>query len=184
VSPIASLFTLRGRTGRGGFWAAGLVQIVVGLALALALGPTADLDWTNTSVADLLPWIAVAAVPAWIGFAATVRRWHDRDKSGWWCLVGAAPLIGPVWLAVELGLSPGTPGANRFGPPVGEAAARVRDEATAVDDGRLDDVVARWTASASRSAPAVSPPTSRPTPQVEVISRPSRAGFGRRGLPS
>ncbi len=109
VSPIASLFTLRGRTGRGGFWGAGLVQIAVGLALALAIGPTADFDWTNTSIADLLPWIAVAAVPAWIGFAATVRRWHDRDKSGWWCLVGALPLIGPVWLAVELGLSPGRP---------------------------------------------------------------------------
>lgn len=184
MSPIASLFTLRGRTGRGGFWAAGLVQIVVGLALALAIGPTAELDWTSTSIADLLPWIAVAAVPTWIGFAATVRRWHDRDKSGWWCLVGAVPLIGPVWLAVELGLSPGTPGANRFGPPTGEAAARIRDEATAADDGRLDDVVARWTASASRSAPAASPPTSRPGPRAEVISRPSRAGFGRRGLPS
>lgn len=184
MSSIASLFTLRGRTGRGGFWGAGLVQIVVGLALALALGPTWDLDWTNTSVADLLPWIAVAAVPAWIGFAATVRRWHDRDKSGWWCLVGAVPLIGPVWLAVELGFSPGTPGANRFGPPAGEVAAHGRDDTAMVDDGRLDDVVARWTASASPSARVASTPASRPAPRTGEISRPNRAGFGRRGLPS
>ncbi|MBS0480801.1 MAG: DUF805 domain-containing protein [Proteobacteria bacterium] len=56
------------------------------------------------------------------GIAVAVRRFHDRDMSGWWvigfAILGRIPFIG--WLASLANLVimalPGTPGANRFGP--------------------------------------------------------------------
>jgi uncharacterized membrane protein YhaH (DUF805 family) len=46
-----------------------------------------------------------------------IKRWHDRDKSGWWMLILLIPIVGAIWFLVELGFLPGTPGPNRFGPP-------------------------------------------------------------------
>ena len=46
----------------------------------------------------------------------TVKRWHDRDKSGWWSLVGSIPFIGQIWSFIELGLLVGTRGPNQYGP--------------------------------------------------------------------
>ena len=47
------------------------------------------------------------------GLAVTIRRLHDTDHSGWWCLIpltviGIIPFF--IWMC-----SRGTPGANRFG---------------------------------------------------------------------
>jgi uncharacterized membrane protein YhaH (DUF805 family) len=49
-----------------------------------------------------------------------IKRFHDRDKTGWWVLIGLIPLIGPLWLLIELGFLKGTDGPNRFGPPVSD----------------------------------------------------------------
>jgi uncharacterized membrane protein YhaH (DUF805 family) len=51
-----------------------------------------------------------------------IKRFHDRDKSGWWLLIVLIPLIGPIWLLIELGFLKGTPGANQYGPPVSDLA--------------------------------------------------------------
>lgn len=60
----------------------------------------------------------VVIVPA---FLVYIKRWHDRDKSGWWMLIVLIPLVGLIWFLVELGLLPGTPGSNRFVPPAFDA---------------------------------------------------------------
>ncbi|TGR16409.1 DUF805 domain-containing protein, partial [Mesorhizobium sp. M8A.F.Ca.ET.197.01.1.1] len=44
------------------------------------------------------------------------KRWHDRNKSGWWTLIGLIPIIGGIWLLIELGILEGTRGANQYGP--------------------------------------------------------------------
>ena len=49
-----------------------------------------------------------------------IKRWHDRDKSGWWVLIVLVPIIGWIWFIVEIGFLKGTPGPNRFGPPVAD----------------------------------------------------------------
>lgn len=49
------------------------------------------------------------------GLTASVRRLHDRDRSGWWLLLGAIPLVGTIILIVWLATR-GTVGPNRFGP--------------------------------------------------------------------
>jgi uncharacterized membrane protein YhaH (DUF805 family) len=55
----------------------------------------------------------------WPALALSVKRWHDRDKPGWWVLVGLIPVIGWLWLVIENGLLRGSAGANRFGESAG-----------------------------------------------------------------
>jgi uncharacterized membrane protein YhaH (DUF805 family) len=52
------------------------------------------------------------------GIIVYIKRFHDRDKSGWWVLIGIIPILGALWLLIELGFLAGTPGSNRYGPPV------------------------------------------------------------------
>ncbi|HEY2532705.1 MAG TPA: DUF805 domain-containing protein [Xanthobacteraceae bacterium] len=49
------------------------------------------------------------------GLSLAVRRLHDLDRSGWWCLVFLIPLIGVIILIIWF-CSKGTDGPNRFGP--------------------------------------------------------------------
>ena len=60
-------------------------------------------------------WGLLTLIPA---ILVDIKRWHDRDKSGWWMLIVLVPIIGWIWFIVELGFLKGTPGPNRFGPPV------------------------------------------------------------------
>jgi len=46
--------------------------------------------------------------------AVSVRRLHDRNKSGWWLLIVLIPIIGPFWLFVDLGLLPAKEEGNTF----------------------------------------------------------------------
>jgi uncharacterized membrane protein YhaH (DUF805 family) len=48
--------------------------------------------------------------------AVGVKRCHDRDRSGWFLLLGLVPILN-LWLLVELGFLEGTVGPNRFGLP-------------------------------------------------------------------
>ncbi|ESQ83732.1 hypothetical protein AEAC466_12050 [Asticcacaulis sp. AC466] len=57
-----------------------------------------------------------ALVAVWMKLAVLVKRWHDRDKSGWWMLIGLIPFVGGLWILIECGFLDGTPGPNRFGP--------------------------------------------------------------------
>lgn len=63
-------------------------------------------------------YVLAAFIPS---LAVTVRRFHDRDMSGWWylglSLAGLIPLIGFIGSIAILVLMflPGTQGSNRFG---------------------------------------------------------------------
>ena len=58
----------------------------------------------------------VALVAVWMKVAVLVKRWHDRDKSGWWVLITLIPFIGWIWQLIECGFLDGTPGSNKYGP--------------------------------------------------------------------
>jgi uncharacterized membrane protein YhaH (DUF805 family) len=60
-------------------------------------------------------FVLASIIPA---ILVDIKRWHDRDKSGWWMLITLVPIIGSIWLLIELGFLKGTPGPNRFGSPV------------------------------------------------------------------
>ncbi len=45
-----------------------------------------------------------------------VKRWHDRNKSGWWVLINFIPVLG-LWAFVENGFLKGDEFANDYGFP-------------------------------------------------------------------
>jgi FAD/FMN-containing dehydrogenase/uncharacterized membrane protein YhaH (DUF805 family) len=100
------LFTFRGRTPRGAFWRTAVVLI---LAFAALVG------LVDSAVSRRASW---PLVPPFLlaGLALGARRLRDRGRSPWWLLAGAVPVLGPLWLLIELGLRKGTPGENPHGP--------------------------------------------------------------------
>lgn len=125
------LFSGRGRIGRSRFWLfhlailaiVGLFMLATGLFYRtlyfgdVALGPTTIYLIHVVLSYSLYGFLLVAAVSS---FAVAAKRFHDRDKSGWWSLIGLVPVLGIVWIVVECGCLKGTSGPNRFGPnPLG-----------------------------------------------------------------
>jgi uncharacterized membrane protein YhaH (DUF805 family) len=116
------LFTsFDGRISRQPFWIGSLVLSVASLVVSFVVaaifgqGVFGSLLQFIVALAILYPSVAIAA-----------KRFHDRDKSGWWILIVLIPFIGLIWYIVELGFLPGTPGPNRFGPdPLGGSSVRV-----------------------------------------------------------
>lgn len=135
LMPFRRYADFSGRSRRMEFWSFALLNIIVmavitGIVLATSGSFAAFTDSGNgmmSAYSSLLfgsagmlyaIWWLATIVP---NVAVTVRRFHDRDMSGWWYLgvvvLSMIPLIGMlVGLAfLVLMLLPGTPGANRFG---------------------------------------------------------------------
>jgi uncharacterized membrane protein YhaH (DUF805 family) len=107
--PWRMLLDPRGRIGRGTWWVYGLAApIGAGLLLHVLLA----IARVKAELADHV----VNLLLLWPTVAVSVKRWHDRNLSGWWVLVALLPVIGWAWALVANGLLPGTPGPNRFGP--------------------------------------------------------------------
>ena len=108
------LLSIEGRINRAQYWAFVLLYLAGAIACAIvdSILPTGGLIGIVFALAALYPSICVLA-----------RRWHDRDKSGWWTLIGLIPVIGAIWILVDCGCLKGTDGPNRFGPdPLAPAA--------------------------------------------------------------
>lgn len=69
-------------------------------------------DWP-TRFAVLL---ALFAPVFWLNVASSVRRLHDRNRSGWWVVLYAVPLLGQLWQFIECGILPPRDAGNRFDP--------------------------------------------------------------------
>ena len=69
-------------------------------------------DWP-TRFAILL---ALFAPVFWLNVASSVRRLHDRNRSAWWVLPYAFPLLGQLWQFIECGILPPRNANNRFDP--------------------------------------------------------------------
>lgn len=113
------LFTsFDGRINRAKFWA-GVGVLFVVMIVAMLLDNLLGLNFSPE-----IPYGVIYAITALVclypAFALYAKRWHDRDKSGWWSLIILVPIIGGIWFLVECGILEGTRGANRFGPdPLG-----------------------------------------------------------------
>jgi len=110
------LTSFEGRINRGKFWACIGIFIAVGVVamiIDMLLGTTIDMgNGAQLGIVGLI--VSLASI--YCALAVYAKRWHDRDKSGWWSLIMFVPLIGAIWLIVELGILEGTRGSNRFGP--------------------------------------------------------------------
>jgi uncharacterized membrane protein YhaH (DUF805 family) len=67
--------------------------------------------------------LVLLCLMTWTTLAMQVKRWHDRDKSWLWVLVGYIPIVGPIWVLVECCWLEGTPGYNRFDDPARSVAS-------------------------------------------------------------
>jgi uncharacterized membrane protein YhaH (DUF805 family) len=105
------LFGFKGRVPRRNFWAVSLVTTGIFYAVVLLLT-------TNVPKDSALPGIIILLLDiplVWISLAIQIKRWHDRDKSGWWFLINFIPIIGGLWAFVELGCLRGSIGPNQYG---------------------------------------------------------------------
>jgi len=98
-----------GRATRSEWWAMSVLSLVPA-ALAGALLK----DRANGIVAEVILLLLLTML-LWASVACSVRRLHDRNKDGTWYLLSLVPAIGSIWLLIECGFLPGTPGANDFG---------------------------------------------------------------------
>ena len=105
----------QGRVNRKQFWLrlvlpCFVISIIL-LFVDMALG-TYDVENGVGLLSGIFSLLVI--IPAILVY---IKRWHDRDKSGWWMLILLITIVGAIWFMVELVFLPGTPGPNRFGPP-------------------------------------------------------------------
>jgi uncharacterized membrane protein YhaH (DUF805 family) len=119
------LLTVSGRIGRKTYWLSALGLFVANLVLQgaswLVMSPTTEDGHIAFSVGTLGTFVLLALfvvmfVLSISGLLISIKRCHDRDRSGWFMLAMLIPLVGPIWVLVELGFLRGTVGPNRFGP--------------------------------------------------------------------
>lgn len=113
----ALFLTNNGRINRQPYWIGAIIIAVASLVIdgiiAAILG--------HGLLGNLLIFIVSLAL-LYASVNIGIKRFHDRDKSGWWVLIALVPFIGWIWYLIECGFLPGTPGPNRFGPdPLGKA---------------------------------------------------------------
>jgi uncharacterized membrane protein YhaH (DUF805 family) len=102
------LLSPHGRVSREQYWLMMLLTLPFIIAAAWASGGIQYIA-QGPGVFYLLPIV-------WPSLVVTIKRWHDRNKSGWWILINLVPVVGDIWSVVENGFLKGTPGENRFGP--------------------------------------------------------------------
>ena len=106
------LFSLQGRISRRQYWL-NFILPVLGLSFIIAFVSDPQLNPDEGGYWLVILW---SLAVLWPGVATQVKRWHDRDKSGWWYFIGLVPIIGSLWAFIETGFLPGTEGDNRYGP--------------------------------------------------------------------
>lgn len=105
-----TLFLFKGRINRAKYW---LIQLLMLVTIF-----STYISWNNSDFGGvpIVIIILFGVISTWISLAIQIKRWHDRNKSGWWVFIELIPFIGNIWAFVELGCLKGTAGENRFGP--------------------------------------------------------------------
>ena len=132
---LGALFGFGGRLSRPGYWEVLMSVVLIDVALVIGrmfvadsglpggFGPSSPLAQALLQAA---PWV-LGIFTLWSLLAAAIKRCHDRGRSGALILVGLIPVIGWLWLLVDLFFLEGTEGRNRYGrqphAPVGEGAS-------------------------------------------------------------
>lgn len=119
----------RGRIGRGAMWLGTFVLVLaefgaIAFLLKITHLPLSDLQALKANADTLpqsvmlhlvLPVTIISLLFLYPTYALYTKRWHDRNKSGWWSLIGFVPFIGGLWLLIELGFLGGDDGENFYG---------------------------------------------------------------------
>ena len=119
------LFSFEGRISRSAYWLKWMlpyivVMMVLGFLMsmfAIPADPYATPAQSQGAMSGIVGIVfsLVYLASLWPSLAVLAKRWHDRDKSGWWTLIGLVPAIGGFWILIECGFLKGSDGPNRFG---------------------------------------------------------------------
>lgn len=132
--------TFAGRASRSEYWWFTLFLILASIAVSIldamlfGFGENDPSPFSTTfSVATFIPSISV-----------TVRRLHDKNRSGWWWWLALLPIIGWIVLFYWT-VTMGTKGDNDFGPepdygPLPKASPQPRPDAPRQERDDDDDV--------------------------------------------
>jgi uncharacterized membrane protein YhaH (DUF805 family) len=104
------LFSFKGRIRRLHFWVAALAIGAAAATITAVLDLAAGATGSFTLVPDTETFeptgpfavgvFAVGAANLWINFALSVKRLHDRDRTGWWLLWQTLILVAALLLLV------------------------------------------------------------------------------------
>ncbi|PHZ85670.1 DUF805 domain-containing protein [Paremcibacter congregatus] len=106
VKSVFSKFaTFSGRAARSEYWYFQLFIFLVQIAITIL-----------TMVVPFLALLSLifALITILPGLAVSVRRLHDKNKSGWWLLLCFIPLVGAIILLIWFAMA-GTEGPNEYG---------------------------------------------------------------------
>lgn len=114
------LLSLNGRIGRQQFWIGFVILIVISLILQFimsALGFSTQIDPITGEIPDgfWIGFLVPILITLWPSICIYGKRYHDRNKSAWWMMIIFIPLIGIIWMIIELGFLKGTEGSNVYG---------------------------------------------------------------------
>ena len=106
------LFSFEGRVPRRVYWGVTLgTSVIFFVAFSIVFAVFGE-ESGLLAIAMLLVCIPMI----WISLAIQIKRWHDRDKSGYWMFINIIPYIGSIWAFIETGCLRGTVGPNTYGP--------------------------------------------------------------------
>jgi uncharacterized membrane protein YhaH (DUF805 family) len=120
------LFGFQGRLNRAKWWLVlvgilvveAIVFSIMGGSIAMSADPQEALANMGTLASVLI--LVFGILLTWVSLAVGIKRFHDRNKSGWWILIAFVPIIGGLWYLIECGFLRGTSGPNTYGPdPLG-----------------------------------------------------------------
>jgi uncharacterized membrane protein YhaH (DUF805 family) len=100
-------FSPKGRASRSDLWLRTYLPIAGMSVIASMFDGPAGHYW------DIF-WIMILLAVSWAFLAVQIKRCHDRNRSGWFLLLGLVPLLN-LWPSIEIWFLKGTTGTNRFG---------------------------------------------------------------------
>ena len=116
------LFSFNGRIGRQQFWLGALGigviwTVVVGLLYSL-FPPIQSVPGQPPELPpQLITAFLICYLPMlWVSLALSIKRGHDRGRSGWWQFLALVPFAN-IWLFVDQAFMRGVAENNQWGPP-------------------------------------------------------------------
>ena len=94
---------------RSQFWSFTLINLVFSLIIYIVTSSFFDNEWINDGISLLFQ--IIITVPS---LEITVRRLHDTNRSGWFCLLDLLPIIGSLVLFI-FEIEDGQPYRNKYG---------------------------------------------------------------------
>ena len=175
---LGVLFGFTGRLSRPGFWEVLFSIVLIDVLLVLGRMSVADsgVPWgpgpsSGVSLALLaaMPWV-LGVFTVWSLLAAMVKRCHDRGRSGALILIALIPVIGWLWLLIDLFVLEGEERRNRYGRAPHSLA--VEDTPRAGFDWGAEPAAAPEPlfAAAPSEPPPPEPPPPEPGPPVPVLA--------------